>query len=626
MTSVRSLLTEGLEALGIEHLSCAVHDRCLPPDATLDAGCGAPGGPAAAEFLEFLAGLGFNALQLGPPGEISPGNLSPYDGTAFSRSRLQLAWGALDDALRPDEAGGPDDSAGERCDYPRAFATAERRWAALHQRWEQQAAAGDPRLEPLTAALTRFREEEGLWLQTDALHSVLAARYGRPDPAAWPERGEGRLFAKDRADDRPARLAALARSHAPALERYAREQYLLLSQHRRFTAAAREAGLSVWADLQVGLSHADRWAHQALMLEGYALGAPPSRTNPEGQPWGYPVLDPAQGAGADAFRAARFARLFRDYDGVRVDHPHGLVCPWVYREGEGDPYQAVRDGARLFSVGDRPAHARVSAFDIARPGQLDLRELPWADRFVTGLDQAQVERYAHVMDALVAAARAAGRGAEAVACEVLSTMPYPLGRVLLRHGLGRFRVTQKADVTRADDVSLPENAAPEDWVMVGTHDTPTIWRAAASWSPDAARARLEHAVRCLAPDGVGRDALARHFGQSARHLAFAELAVLFTTRARHVMLWVFDLLGSDALYNRPGVLHPDNWTLRVAAGYRRLHAERARGCAAFEPFSMLALALAARPKDERLTRAPLISALAALAAAPVPGLELRVPR
>src|SRR5690606_40926753 len=57
-------------------------------------------------------------------------------------------------------------------------------------------------------------------------------------------------------------------------------------------------GLALYGDLQVGYSDADTWRHMGVFLRGYLLGAPPSRTNPEGQPWGYPVLDPAQYGGA----------------------------------------------------------------------------------------------------------------------------------------------------------------------------------------------------------------------------------------------------------------------------------------------------------------------------------------
>src|SRR5690606_18231397 len=241
--------------------------------------------------------------------------------------------------------------------------------------------------------------------------------------------------------------------------------------------------LRLFGDLQVGISVGDTWALHDLFLSGYAMGAPPSRTNPDGQPWGYPVLDPRLYHGPDGARgpalrlvASRVDAMLRDYDGVRVDHPHGLVCPWVYRTDEPDPYRAVQGGARLFESPDLPDHPRLGPLAIARPDQLD-RDLPrYADGWVRALDDEQVRQYAAQLDVVRGAAAAHGRALDDVLCEVLSTQPYPLQRVLERHGLGRFRVTQKADLTNPNDVYRSENARPEDWVMLGNHDTPPIWR------------------------------------------------------------------------------------------------------------------------------------------------------
>ena len=80
------------------------------------------------------------------------------------------------------------------------------------------------------------------------------------------------------------------------------------------------------------------WAAQAFLMREYRMGAPPSRTNPEGQPWNHAVLDPAQlvVAGPDGtpqaglalrFLRARMDKMFAELDGVRIDHPHGFVCP-----------------------------------------------------------------------------------------------------------------------------------------------------------------------------------------------------------------------------------------------------------------------------------------------------------
>lgn len=615
-----ALLREALGRLGIERLSFAIHERCLPADGELDVGCGAPGGQGATDFLSFVEGLGFTLVQLGPPGQVSLHNLSPYDSTAFSRAPQLASWSAVAELglVSADELPAAGAGSGDpgRCDDARAFAGSARRWAFFHERWEALEAAGDPRLSPLAARLDEFSARAGGWLRRDGLHGVLSERLGTTDTGRWPaglrRPGEGAL-------------ASLVADHALALRRFAREQWVLLEQHRAFRTRAKGLALEIWGDLQAGLSHADRWAHPEALLPGFLMGAPPSRTNPLGQPWGYAVLDPSHGPDAAGLLRARSEALFREYDGVRIDHPHALVCPWVYRAGEADPYAAVRAGGRLHSIGPgRELSSALAPFDFARPEQLDARAQPWADAFVVTLDDDQVDAYAWGMDMLVAAATAAGRGTGAIACEVLSTLPYPLRRVLERHGLGRFRVTSKADVTKADDVYLMEASREVDWAMTGTHDTPPLWHTARSWSDAQTAARRAWVVSRLAPDGAGRAELERHFATSRDALAQGEQAVLFTGRARNVLLWWSDVLGEDRIYNRPGEVHPENWTLRVPPDFRAVHDARVRQRAAFDPAFCLALALLALPRVERDASAPLIRALAAGARTPVPGLVARL--
>ena len=57
----------------------------------------------------------------------------------------------------------------------------------------------------------------------------------------------------------------------------------------------------------------------------WLVGAPPSRTNPDGQPGGYPLLDPDQLYSADSparqLFETRLRKLLSDTHGVRIDHP-----------------------------------------------------------------------------------------------------------------------------------------------------------------------------------------------------------------------------------------------------------------------------------------------------------------
>jgi hypothetical protein len=302
---------------------------------------------------------------------------------------------------------------------------------------------------------------------------------------------------------------------------------------------------------------------------------------------------------------------------VRIDHPHGLVCPWVYRAGDERP-DAVREGARLFSSPDLPGNpdgaSELARFAIPQPEQLDRGVASWADGRVRDLSDAQVARYAVLFEEVVRAVRDAGRDVGDLVAEVLSTCPYPLLRVLERHGLGRFRVTQKVTLADPHDVYRPERAAPPDWVMLGNHDTPPIWLVLRRWhdAGEIAPRAAEVASR-LAPDRAHD--FARELTERPERLAQAMLADLFASRARNVQVFFADLLGLEELFNRPGVSSAENWTLRVPPGYRAEYAERVARDAALDVSGALALAIRARADHTATAHEGLLARLDARSAA-----------
>jgi 4-alpha-glucanotransferase len=360
-------------------------------------------------------------------------------------------------------------------------------------------------------------------------------------------------------------------------------------------------GLRVYADMQVGMGHRDRKLFGPLLLAGYALGAPPSRTNPEGQPWGYPLFDPTQLAPGGAARALfeqRLDLLLRDHDGLRVDHPHGLVCPWVYRTDLADPLRAVQAGARLHESPDLPDHPALRRYARVRPEQIDASVTRYDDRRVRWLEAPQIDAYATAFDLIVARARAHGVSARDLCAEVLSTCPVPLRAVLTRHGLGRFRVTQKARVDIPEDVYRSDNADAMDWVMVGNHDTDPLTLLTERWhaTPEASR-RAEYLARRLCPSERERAPMAVAIAQDTQAMAQAMFADLFVGPARQVLVFWADLFGVREVYNRPGVVHPDNWTLRVPRDFEHAYAQATRHGAAPSLPSALATALRARGLD-----------------------------
>jgi 4-alpha-glucanotransferase len=330
------------------------------------------------------------------------------------------------------------------------------------------------------------------------------------------------------------------------------------------------------------------------------MGAPPSRTTPVGQPWGYPLLDPRLAsrrlAGPNppalAFVRLRFDKALREYDGLRIDHPHGWVCPWVYRDGTADPVAAVNAGTRLFESPDDP---QLAAFAIARPAQLRLERTRYDDGWVRELDDAQVSAYSELTDEILAAADRAGRSRALLLWELLSTQPYPLERVLQRQGLGRFRVTQKVRLHDPQDAYRSELAGPQDWMMVGNHDTEPIWTVVRRWQAGGELgARAAYLASRLCGNEQRRAQVAAALSADPRLQAQAQIADLFASAGRQVLIFVSDLIGETRSYNLPGVVHPDNWTLRVPSDYPQVYAERVARAEAVDLPLVLALALVAQ--------------------------------
>jgi 4-alpha-glucanotransferase len=628
----RKRVQEALELLGIRNLLFGIHDAAFPSRDDEDVGRGTPCSEGAADLLAFVAELGFRGVQLGPQGATSFANASPYDGTLFSRNPLSLSlrpltrpeWGELlpSDELARLVASRP----GPRDQVPHAWvhATLSAARVSMWRRFQEKRSAGrDPVVARLADELDAFSRENAGWLARDGLYEALAQAGGGRHWREWPDGASRRVFDPPPGGETLAarRLRKLLAEHLDTVDAWAFVQLLLHRQHRELRERAHGLGLVLFGDLQAGLSPRDDWAAQAFLMRGYRMGAPPSRTNPEGQPWNHAVLDPTcylekgpdgtlRHGPALRFFLARMDKVLSEFDGLRIDHPHGLVSPWVYRADEADPIQAVQHGARLFASPDLPDHPELAPLSIARPEQLDYDVPRHADEWVKELDEEQVERYAILFDAIVESADHHGIPTGDIAGEILSTMPYPLGRVMARYGLGRFRVTQKADLDRPGDGYRGENARPGDWIMVGSHDTRPIWRVAREWieSGESWTQAKYLATRLLAPE-EDREAWVRRTAGDRDALVQARLADLFVGPAANVMVFFTDALGLEEVYNRPGTVDDANWSLRVSADFRRQHEERVARGAALDLPRALARALRARGATFAATHRGLIEDL-----------------
>ncbi len=637
----RSAVREALDLLGVRNLVLGIQDPAFPPARAFDAGRGTPYGEGGAELLRFIAGAGFTGLQFGPQGMTPPHSPSPYEGALFSRNILSVdlrdlaagdgPWGGL---LGEEDLAG---ASGElpaggavRVPYRQVYDFFHRVLRQAYGAFRRGLSERRGTAAAVKERLEEFRHTHSRWLVRDGLYEVLRGEYGPSDWRLWegPRAGiDRRLWSPlpGAEEDFRLRRLELLGDRGSEMELYAFSQMIVHDQHERFQREAGRVGIRLYGDLQAGLSDRDAWSCQGLFLPGYRMGAPPSRTNPAGQPWGYPVLNPSLYLEADEagpverLLAARMAKIFSEYDGVRIDHPHGLVCPWVYREGGEDPFRAVRQGARLLSSPDLPDHPELAPLAIVSRAQLN-REggtARYADDWVVDLAEEQVARYGLLFQVILDESSRKGRRSEDLVPEVLSSLPYTLERVLGLHGLGRFRVTQKADPASPEDVYRSENARPADWVMVGTHDTEPIWLVAEKWRRAGERpARADYLARRLASAGTERERLASRMSQDDSLLVHAQFADLFASPAKNVMVFFTDFFGYREPYNLPGTISELNWSLRLPESWRKDYHDRAARLEALNLPLALAMALRGRRELEGERRAALCDRLLSLSGLP----------
>ncbi len=188
-----------------------------------------------------------------------------------------------------------------------------------------------------------------------------------------------------------------------------------------------------------------------------------------------------------------------------------------------------------------------------------------------------------------------------------------------------------------DDSYRSENAEPRDWIMLGNHDTPSIWSVVNRWrksgevrdraaylarrlappdssstfkTPGAARSRrsiprsLQHSRQAVRPGASPSPpaGLQSWLASDAGRLVQAQLADALLSRAEQALVFFTDLFGLEEAYNTPGTVGPHNWSLRVPHDYRSMYPERSRSLQALN--LPCALVLALRSRSRRLAGRP----------------------
>src|SRR5579859_3584528 len=280
-------------------------------------------GPAAYEFLDFLAsarqGL-WQVLPLGPPANGD----SPYSSTsAFAGNPLLISLERLAERgwLERSQLDKLPNSAGP-IDYEQVH---DRKLPLVKQ-------AATKFLEVASAAarsrFERFRAENEWWLEDFVLYDALRDRHGRQPWNTWP-------LELARRDAGALQTARLERASEIAVRRVI--QFFFYEQWRALRLHCAQKSVRVVGDIAIFVDYdsADVWANRELFrlkddLDPEAVsGVPPDAFSATGQRWGNPLYDwDAMRAQGYKWWVQRLRWATKTCDFIRLDHFRGFAQFW----------------------------------------------------------------------------------------------------------------------------------------------------------------------------------------------------------------------------------------------------------------------------------------------------------
>jgi 4-alpha-glucanotransferase len=287
-------------------------------------------GPAAYEFVDFLASAHQGLWQILPLNPLGMGN-SPYSSTsAFAGNILLISLERLAErGMIPPPRVSALNCRTDRVDYARVV---REKLPLLEEAadWFLHHAAGEAR-----ARFDRFVAESSWWLEDYVLFEALRLRHQQQSWNTWPQ---------ELAHREPKALAAIREELHDQLDRARFLQFAFFEQWRALHAYSRSRGVKIIGDVAIFVSYdsADVWTHPdtfrldpKTLEPEYVAGVPPDAFSETGQRWGNPLYrwTELRQRGYDWW-VKRMSWALESCDIIRLDHFRGFQQFWEIPNSE----------------------------------------------------------------------------------------------------------------------------------------------------------------------------------------------------------------------------------------------------------------------------------------------------
>ena len=551
----QNALQPAFDYLGTQEVAMILHGTCYP-EAENDLGVGSPYGKVAAQLLPFETLHGFNSNQLGPVGVLRDAqSISPYKSTVSTRNYLFLDLQELttdkyakilseEDIEAVFEKPSNDGQNYSYSKFPDAFANYEYCIKIAHRNFKDKVKAGDINAEELNNRFKEFKNKKGSIIYKEALFDVLSKTYGTNEFEKWDELDANLMARIDKKDPEAiTRYKKVIHRSKEDFDTYVFGQFLLDKQIKENTQFRKSIGFKYISDLLVGFSKADEWANQDAFLKDYRMGCPYGGKNNGPQIWDIPVLDPKKLFNEDGSLGVagnllkrKMESALEDFDNVRIDHALGLVDPYIYDKNSVFLVDGVVD-TKKFRAGNI---SYISSVDPNGNYKRVLNEI-----IIPTLEEYGIDKNYPVWEDL---------------CTDTPTF----------NEIYRDR-NKLPGITQLEYMRAEESQDPDDWGLVGSHDSPPATEMIKKdWVKNHHAWNVFYLAGFLNSNpqrAQFRDKYCQLIDKDPRERVKAKFAELFLT-CKKIQISFDDFFGINKTYNVGGTENNTNWKLRLNKDYQ----------------------------------------------------------
>ena len=545
-------IDEAKKYLGIETVSMIIHGSCYPENGE-NTGVGSPFSKAAEELIKFEKLHGFNANQLGPNGEITRGEISPYSGTVFARNHLFIE---LSD-LTTEKYGkilskrtynnlllnSPiNDKNYTYSEFFEAFEIYDIAIKEAYKNFQEKLSIGDPKAIALNKEYTAFKNRKGTEAIEEGLFQVLTHTYGTMDVKVWEKDVDRNLIQmlRERDPRAIARYNQLMARSGDDIKAFIFGQFIADKQIKENKDFRKKENFTYINDLLVGFSPSEEWIHRDAFLKGFKLGCPEGgKLGP--QLWGIPVLDPKKLFNADGSLGPagkllknKIESAFEIGENIRVDHALGLIDPYIYDENSVSITNGYLDRSKFYAN--------------------NISQLPHLD---------PDKNYQKILETIVLPVlREHNIDPDNAVWEDLGNQTGTFNWIY-------YQRNNLPGITQLE-WSRGERSPRKNTALVGSHDSdPAIKMVQKDWVRNSGAWNVDYLagyLNCDPSRSEERQKFKEKIIQSPLEHVKAKFIELFTT-SKNIQISFADFFGINQTYNMGGKSSNENWKLRLNSNY-----------------------------------------------------------